>query len=166
MTVLCLVRKHAAVFLSRAELPWQNITKSWIDVFRALQLPRPWLNVSFVLSIRVGRWAGALWTLTFEPRGHMSPEAIFEAHNYTGQLGGLHTQTTARIQNTSKSVPEGEQRNDVFSLNRQHFSLTRSQRSHPPTLCSTLSSFSQRPHILMRQRLCNYHCDGVSENIT
>lgn len=37
-----------------------------------------------------GRWVWAVWTLTFEPRGHMSLEAIFEARNYTEQLGGLH----------------------------------------------------------------------------
>lgn len=37
-----------------------------------------------------GRWVWAAWTLTFEPGGHMSLEAIFDAQSYTGQLGGLH----------------------------------------------------------------------------
>lgn len=37
-----------------------------------------------------GRWDWVAWTLTSEPGGHMSLEAIFEAQNYTWQLGGLH----------------------------------------------------------------------------
>lgn len=47
--------------------------------------------MSFVLNIRKERWAWAAWTLSSEPRGQMSLEAILEARDFTGQLGGLQS---------------------------------------------------------------------------
>lgn len=62
----------------------------------SLQPLRPWLNMSFVLGVGVGRWGWAHWTLTSEPGGYMSLQAIFEALKYMWQLQGLRVQTTCR----------------------------------------------------------------------
>lgn len=51
-----------------------------------------------------GRWVWAVWTLTFEPRGHMSLGAIFWGPKLLRAAGRSPSQATVRVQNCHKSV--------------------------------------------------------------
>ena len=99
-----------------------------------------------------GRWVWAGWTLTVEPRGHMSLEAIFEAQNYTGQLGGLHLkqqweQRTCYCKNVAWRS-KTEEHNVMLLIVRQFFSLTWPLHSHS----STPAPCFQRGYIPETQR--------------
>lgn len=91
MEFLFTYRKHTYIFFScTAEL----LFRTSLNPERHIQIPsasKTWLNMSFVLNIRKERWAYAAWTLSSEPRGQMSLEAILEARDFTGQLGGLQS---------------------------------------------------------------------------
>ena len=120
---------------AEAESQWQDITPVKADPGKTLSVLRSFQGLDSMWALSSasgrGRWVWAVWTLTFEPRGHMSLGAIFEAQNYTGELGGPHLKQQWEYRSVSW---RSEQHIDVFPLNRLRFSLTWFKLSHPSTL--------------------------------